>query len=93
MRKTGLIVLIYAVLAFAVSLLISNFIKALPVLIPGEENTYIFIRGFLFFCKFLPSLIFSAFVIGCAIAYGKDAEKAKIKYSPLIINFHKYKEY
>ncbi|WP_407428380.1 hypothetical protein [Treponema sp.] len=89
MRKTGLIVLIYAVLAFAVSLLISNFIKALPVLIPGEENTYIFIRGFLFFCKFLPSLIFSAFVIGCAIAYGKDAEKAKIKYSPLIMSHFK----
>lgn len=85
MRRTGIIVAIYSVLAFAVCLLISNFMKNVPVLIAGEESTYIFTRGFLFFCKFLPALVFSAFLIGCAIAYGKDAEKAKIKYSPFIM--------
>ena len=86
MRRTGLIVLIYAVLAFGFCLLISNLMKSLPLLLPGEEGTYVFIRGFLFFCKFLPSLIFSAFLIGSAIAYGKNSERAKIKYSPLIMS-------
>ncbi|MBQ8013769.1 MAG: hypothetical protein IJ257_05170 [Treponema sp.] len=86
MRRTGLIVLIYAVLAFGFCLLISNLMKSLPLLLPGEEGTYVFIRGFLFFCKFLPPLIFSAFLIGSAIAYGKNSERAKIKYSPLIMS-------
>lgn len=85
MKKTSIIVLVYAVLAFAVCLLISNLMKNIPVLLPGEEKVYVLSRGFLFFCKFLPSLVFSSFLIGCAIAYGKNAEKAKIKYSPLIM--------
>lgn len=89
MKKTGIIVLVYAVIAFAVCLLISVLMKNVPVLLPGEEKTYIITRGFLFFCKFLPSLVFSAFLIGCAISYGKNAEKARIKYSPLIINHFK----
>ncbi|MBP3773049.1 MAG: hypothetical protein J6I53_10240 [Treponema sp.] len=85
MRKTGIIVLIYAVLAFAICLLVSNIMGKVPMLLPGEESSYIFLRGFLFFCKFLPSLVFSAFLIGCAIAYGRDAEKAQVRYSPLIM--------
>jgi len=86
MRKTGIIVAIYSVLAFAVCLLVSNLIKNNPLLLDGELSSYIFRRGFLFFCRFLPSLIFSSFLLGCAIAYGKDSEKAKIKYSPLIMS-------
>ena len=86
MRRTGLIVFIYAFFAFAVCLLISSLMKRLPILLPGEEGTYVFVRGFLFFCTFLPSLVFSSFLIGCAISYGKNAEKAKIKYSPLIMS-------
>ena len=85
MRQTGLIVCVYALLACAVCLLISSLMKTVPVLLPGEERLYVFTRGFLFFCRFLPSLTFSAFLIGCAISYGKNAEKAKIKYSPLIM--------
>ena len=85
MKKTSIIVLVYAVFAFAICLLISVLMKNVPVLLPGEERSYIISRAFLFFCKFLPALVFSAFLIGCAIAYGRDAEKAKIKYSPLIM--------
>ena len=86
MKKTSIIVLVYAVFAFAICLLISFLMKNLPVLLPGEEKSYIISRAFLFFCRFLPSLVFSAFLIGCAIAYGKNAEKARIKYSPLIMS-------
>ena len=85
MRKTVIIVAIYSVLAFAVCFLISYFMKNMPVLLVGEENSYIITRSFLFFCRFLPALVFTSFLIGCAISYGKDAEKAKIKYSPLIM--------
>ena len=85
MRRTGIIILIYSILAFAVCLLISNLMKNVPVLLDGEQSSYIFVRGFLYFCRFLPSLIFSSFVIGCAIAYGKDSEKARVKYSPIIM--------
>lgn len=87
MRRTGLIVAIYSVLAFAICLLLSKFMQSVPVLIEGEEGAYIFVRGFLYFCTFLPALVFSSFVIGCAISYGKDSQKAKIKYSPLIMDY------
>ena len=86
MRKTGIIVAIYSIFAFAFCLLISVLMKNVPNVFPGEERSYILVRSFLFFCKFLPALVLSAFVIGCAIAYGKNAEKAKIRYSPLIMS-------
>lgn len=89
MRRTGIIVFVYAVLAFALCLLLSVLEKNLPILLPNEENSYIFCRGFLYFCKLLPSLIFCGFLIGCAIAFGKDSQKAGIKYSPLIMNHFK----
>lgn len=89
MRRTGLIVVIYSILAFAVCLLISNFLKNLPILVEGDERTYVLLRGFLYFCRFLPALVFSSFLIGCAISYGKDSEKAKVKYSPFIMNHFK----
>ncbi|MBQ4378804.1 MAG: hypothetical protein II821_06375 [Treponema sp.] len=85
MRKTAVIVAIYAGLAFAVCILISFLTKNVPVLLEGEQTSYILTRGFLFFCRFLPSLVFSAFLIGCAIAYGKNADKAQVKYSPQIM--------
>ena len=85
MRRTGIIIAIYSILAFAVCFLISNLMKNVPVLLDSEQNSYILVRGFLFFCRFLPSLIFSAFLIGCAIAYGKDSESARVKYSPTIM--------
>ncbi len=85
MRKTAIIVAIYSVIAFAVCLLVSVLMKNVPLLLPGEEKSYVIIRGFLFFCRFFPALVFSSFAIGCAIAYGKDSEKAKIKFSPLIM--------
>ncbi len=89
MRKTAIIVAIYSVIAFALCLLVSVLMKNVPLLLPGEERSYVIIRGFLFFCKFFPALVFSSFAIGCAIAYGKDSEKAKIKYSPLIMKHFK----
>ena len=85
MRKTVIIIAIYSVLAFAVCFLASYLMKNLPILLVGEELSYITTRGFLFFCKFLPALVFTSFLIGCAISYGNDAEKAQIKYSPLIM--------
>lgn len=86
MRKTGIIVAIYSIFAFAFCLAISVLMKNVPNLLAGEERSYILVRGFLFFCKFLPALVFSGFVIGSAIAFGKNSEKAQIRYSPLIMN-------
>ena len=85
MKKTSFIILAYVILAFILCQLVSYLMKNIPVLLPGEDKPYTLVRGFLFFCRFLPALVFSAFLIGCAISYGKDAEKAKIKYSPLIM--------
>ena len=77
MRKTGIIVAIYSIFAFAFCLAISVLMKNVPNLLAGEERSYILVRGFLFFCKFLPALVFSGFVIGSAIAFGKNSEKPK----------------
>lgn len=89
MKKTGIIIAIYSVIAFGLCILTSYLIKDFPYLLDGEENSYMLTRGFLFFCKFFPALVFSAFLIGSAIFYGKGSEKAKIKYSPLIMEHFK----
>lgn len=89
MRKSGIIVAIYAVLALVVCFLISYFMKNVPVLLEGEQFNYILVRGFLYFCHFVPALVFSAFLLGCTIAFGKNAEKAKLKYSPQIMTLFK----
>lgn len=77
MRKTAIIVAIYSVIAFAVCLLVSVLMKNVPLLLPGEEKSYVIIRGFLFFCRFFPALVFSSFAIGCSIAYGKILKRQK----------------
>ena len=85
MRKTALIVSIYALIAFGLCVLTSILMKNVPVLLPGELDSYIFTRAILIFCRFLPASIFTAFLIGCAISYGKNSEKAQIKFSPHIM--------
>lgn len=85
MKRTALIIFSYALFSFVLCLVFSFFHQNLPVLLPGAKTDYIVFRGLLYFYKFAPALILCGFLIGCSIAYGVDAKKAKMKYSTVIM--------
>ncbi len=89
MRKIAVITFAYSVVALITCLVISFLTKDVPILLPGEEFNYIIFRGLLYFFYFFPALCGSSFLIGCAILFGKDSHKAKIKFSPFIIEIFK----
>lgn len=90
MRKTGIIIFAYALLAFAACLAVSFAFQNLPELLPGEKTSYIVINGLIIFFKICPALVLCGFLVGCSISYGRDSEKAKIRYSKTIfVHFRK----
>lgn len=90
MRKTGLIIFAYAILAFAACLAASFLIKNVPVLLPESKMNFLVVRGLIYFFKIAPALILCGFLVGCAISYGRDSDKAKIKFSKIImVHFRK----
>lgn len=90
MRRTGLIIFAYALLAFAVCLAVSFAFQDVPELLPGEKTDYLVINGLIYFFKLSPALILCGFLVGCSISYGQDSAKAKIKYSKAImVHFRK----
>ncbi len=89
MRKTSLIVFAYAVLAFACCLGVSFVYQNVPQLLDGAKTSYIVIRGFAYFLKILPALVMCGFLVGASISYGRNASKAKVKYSKAIITHFK----
>lgn len=89
MRKTALIIFAYAILAFAACLAVSFAIQNLPELLAGEKIKYLILRGLIIFLKFAPALILGGFIVGCAVSYGHDSAKAKIKFSKTIMTHFK----
>lgn len=90
MRKTGIIIFAYALLAFAACLAVSFAFQNLPELLPGEKTIYIVTNGLIIFFKICPALVLCGFLVGCSISYGQDSEKAKIRYSKTIfVHFRK----
>lgn len=89
MRKTGLIIFSYALLAFACCLGASFVFQHVPPLLDGIKTNYLVVRGLIYFLKILPSLVMCAFLVGASISYGLNANKAKIKYSKAIITHFK----
>ena len=85
MRKVFGVVIGYTLFWLAVSVAVSFFVlKDLPPLISGDENAFMLRRGLLYFMEFLSSLIFCAYLVGFAIAFGKVADSVKYKFSPEI---------
>lgn len=89
MRKVCLITAAYALIAFAVCLAVSFVYQNVPELLPGAKTSYLINRGVIFFLNALPSLIFCGFLVGSSISYGRDSNKAQMKYSKVIITHFK----
>ncbi len=90
MRKTALIIFAYALLAFAACLAVSFAFPNLPELLPGAKTNYLVVQGLIYFFKLAPALFLCGFLVGCSISYGRDCEKAKIKYSRVVmVHFRK----
>jgi len=85
MKKAFLIIISYTILAFAFCLGISSFLGHLPLLLNEHKSSYVFLRGLIYFFRIVPPVFCSAFLIGLAIHFGQDAEKAQMRFSPLIM--------
>lgn len=85
MRKTALIIFSYAILCFAACLAVSFAFHNLPELLPGEKTNYLVVQGLVYFMKLSPALVLSGFLTGASISYGRNSDKAQIKYSKQIL--------
>lgn len=90
MKKTVAIIFSYSILALIVCICLSFSIKNVPPLLPGNSTAYLFRRGILFFCRFVPAIAFCGFLIGCSVSYRDDAKKAKMRFSHcILVHFQK----
>ncbi len=85
MKRAVAIIFSYSVLSFALCLGISSFIGNLPPLLQEFKRTYILCRGLLYFFRILPAVLCSGYMVGMAVEFGKDSEKAFMRFSSAIM--------
>jgi hypothetical protein len=86
MKKVFMIILSYALLAFALCFGISFFGGHLPVLLDNAKSSYLLYRTLMYFFRIMPSVLASSFMIAMSIYFGEDAQKAQMRFSPLIMS-------
>ena len=90
MRRILGIIFSYTVLAFAACLITATVLGHLPTLLEGAKTSWILCRAFIFFFRILPATLAAAFVLAFAIDFGKDAQKALMRFSRVIMSNFKH---
>ena len=90
MKRIFGVIFSYAVFAFALCLLVGSIMGHLPILIDGKKTSYTLCRALLFFFRILPAVLASGFLLGCSINFGKDSEKAVMRFSRVIMQHFKH---
>lgn len=85
MKKTFAIIFSYGIFVFALCLGFSALRGNLPVLLSRHEGRYIFNRGLIYFFNILPAVFGSGFLVAFSIVFGEDAQKAQMRFSPVIM--------
>lgn len=85
MKRAVVIIFSYSILAFALCLGISAFMGNTQSILEDYRQSYVFCRGFLYFFRILPAVLASGFLISLAVYFGEDAEKAQMRFSPVIM--------
>ncbi len=90
MKKVLCIVLSYCIFAFILFFAFTHGFTKTPELLPGEQGAYELRATLLLFFRFLPSLISTGFIVGCASVFGKTALSVSRKFSSQIMGNYKY---
>ena len=89
MKKIVRILIVYTFFCFLLCLLYGFFVGKIPDLISGYVKQYRLFSGLRLFCKIAPAILFTGFIIGCAISFGRNPEGSTTRFSSAM--FHRYR--
>ena len=89
MKRILQVLCAYIIFVAAAVMTVSFLYRNVPELIDGQELAYRLNRGLLWLMAYLPAAMLSGFLVGTSIAFGKDSENSKRKYSAGM--FERYK--
>lgn len=81
MKKLAVIIGIYTLIIFALCLALSAVLTEVPILLPGGERLYLFLRGVLRFLGCLPGIFLSGFTVACAVIWQKKTGNSYSRFS------------
>ena len=67
MKKTLPTIIVYTALMFIICIVVTFCYRAVPELNPGDADRYRFVRGLLWFVRFLPAVLVSGYAVGCRL--------------------------
>ncbi len=82
MKRTITIILVYALLIFAICMGATFAYRPLPVLVPEDVGSFRFVRGMRWFIEFIPSIFLSGFIVSCSVVWKGRDESCKKRFSP-----------
>jgi len=86
MKRTITIILVYALLIFAICMGATFIYRELPALIPGDDKAFRFARGMRWFFEVVPSICLSGFVVACSVEWKGGDDSCKKRFSPAMAN-------
>ncbi len=89
MKKIIVIIGVHLAIAFLIILLFCSGMTDTSALLEASKSHYLRWKAVVLFCRLLPALFASSFLISCASAFKKDAEKAVLPYSNVIAGHFK----
>ena len=89
MKRIIQVLCAYVIFVAAAVMTVSFLYRNVPELIDGQELAYRLNRGLLWLMTYLPAAMLSGFLVGTSIAFGKNSENSKRKYS--VSMFQRYK--
>ena len=81
MKKTLPTIIVYTALMFIICIVVTFCYRAVPELNPGDADRYRFVRGLLWFVRFLPAVLVSGYAVGCSIAWKNESVGSKKRFS------------
>jgi len=82
MKRVIQILFGYVIFCFCVCLAIGLFTGAVPELLAESVKTYRLYSGLRLFCRILPAVTITGFIIGCSVSFGRNPEGSVMRFSP-----------
>mgnify|MGYP000871236856 CR=1 FL=1 len=89
MKRVLQILIGYLLFAFCACMAFALFAGTLPPLIAKTETLYRLYAGLALFCRILPALSVTGFVIGCAVSFGRNPDGSARRFSQAM--FRRYR--
>ncbi|MCR5400934.1 MAG: hypothetical protein K6E78_04985 [Treponema sp.] len=85
-----IITITFILLSLIVSLVMGFTSSGLPLLIERTIKSYKLCISVIYFCKFLPAILATAFLMGWAFDFGENYQGSRERFSPSMLNRYKF---